>query len=168
MTQDVNALCEQIRALVDSGEVTFSQIARETDKSASTISSFMNGTYGANPQNIIKSLSAWLEQYQQKSALPEGPDFVQTHTVDRIWAALRYAHQKGAVSVVHGVPGVSKTEAALRYTQGQNNVWMITVTPCTSSLLECLTELAEEIGICNIPRCKGPLSRAIKRKLKGT
>ncbi|EDU8832784.1 AAA family ATPase, partial [Salmonella enterica subsp. enterica] len=67
-----------------------------------------------------------------------------------------------------GNPGVGKTEAAREYRRTNNNVWMITVTPSCASVLECLTELAFELGMNDAPRRKGPLSRALRRRLEGT
>ena len=45
---------------------------------------------------------------------------------------------------------------------------MITASPSSASILECITELAEALGIDKAPRHKGPLVRTVRRRLSGT
>ncbi|ENT2759046.1 AAA family ATPase, partial [Escherichia coli] len=93
---------------------------------------------------------------------------VETQTVKQIWTSMRFASLTESIAVVCGNPGVGKTEAAREYRRTNNNVWMITITPSCASVLECLTELAFELGMNDAPRRKGPLSRALRRRLEGT
>ncbi|EMX4734024.1 AAA family ATPase, partial [Escherichia coli] len=73
--------------------------------------------------------------------------FVETQTVKQIWTSMRFASLTESIAVVCGNPGVGKTEAAREYRRTNNNVWMITITPSCASVLECLTELAFELGM---------------------
>lgn len=113
-------------------------------------------------------LQRWLEKYHAVAELPEPPRFVETQTVKQIWTSMRFASLTESIAVVCGNPGVGKTEAAREYRRTNNNVWMITITPSCASVLECLTELAFELGMNDAPRRKGPLSRALRLRLEGT
>ncbi|EOU8985287.1 AAA family ATPase, partial [Escherichia coli] len=143
-------------------------IALESGLSTGTISSFINDKYNGDNERVSQILQRWLEKYHAVAELPEPPRFVETQTVKQIWTSMRFASLTESIAVVCGNPGVGKTEAAREYRRTNNNVWMITITPSCASVLECLTELAFELGMNDAPRRKGPLSRALRRRLEGT
>lgn len=157
-----------LRTLVENEETTFKQIALESGLSTGTISSFINDKYNGDNERISQILQRWLEKYHAVAELPEPPRFVETQTVKQIWTSMRFASLTESIAVVCGNPSVGKTEAAREYRRTNNNVWMITITPSCASVLECLTELAFELGMNDAPRRKGPLSRALRRRLEGT
>lgn len=157
-----------LRTLVESGETTMTRIAKESGVSLSAVSGFMNDKYNGNMETIGDILELWLEDYHRAAELPEPPRFVETRTARQIWTSMRFASLTESISVICGNPGVGKTEAAREFRRTNNNVWMITVTPSCASVLECLTELAYELGMNDAPRRKGPLSRALRRRLEGT
>lgn len=157
-----------LRTLVENEETTFKQIALESGLSTGTISSFINDKYNGDNERVSQILQRWLEKYHAVAELPEPPRFVETQTVKQIWTSMRFASMTESIAVVCGNPGVGKTEAAREYRRTNNNVWMITITPSCASVLECLTELAFELGMNDAPRRKGPLSRALRRRLEGT
>ncbi|GIZ61008.1 transposase [Escherichia coli] len=157
-----------LRTLVENEETTFKQIALESGLSTGTISSFINDKYNGDNERVSQMLQRWLEKYHAVAELPEPPRFVETQTVKQIWTSMRFASLTESIAVVCGNPGVGKTEAAREYRRTNNNVWMITITPSCASILECLTELAFELGMNDAPRRKGPLSRALRRRLEGT
>ncbi|HAP0139462.1 TPA: AAA family ATPase [Escherichia coli] len=157
-----------LRTLVDNEKATFKQISLESGVSTGTLSSFMNDKYNGDNGRVAQILNRWLENYHRAAELPEPPRFVETQTVKQIWTSMRFASLTESIAVVCGNPGVGKTEAAREYRRTNNNVWMITITPSCASVLECLTELAFELGMNDAPRRKGPLSRALRRRLEGT
>ncbi|HEL8020619.1 TPA: AAA family ATPase [Escherichia coli] len=157
-----------LRTLVENEETTFKQIALESGLSTGTISSFINDKYNGDNERVSQMLQRWLEKYHAVAELPEPPRFVETQTVKQIWTSMRFASLTESIAVVCGNPGVGKTEAAREYRRTNNNVWMITITPSCASVLECLTELAFELGMNDAPHRKGPLSRALRRRLEGT
>lgn len=157
-----------LRTLVENEETTFKQIALESGLSTGTISSFINDKYNGDNERVSQILQRWLVKYHAVAELPEPPRFVETQTVKQIWTSMRFASLTESIAVVCGNPGVGKTEAAREYRRTNNNVWMITITPSCASVLECLTELAFELGMNDAPRRKGPLSRALRRRLEGT
>lgn len=157
-----------LRTLVENEETTFKQIALESGLSTGTISSFINDKYNGDNERVSQILQRWLKKYHAVAELPEPPRFVETQTVKQIWTSMRFASLTESIAVVCGNPGVGKTEAAREYRRTNNNVWMITITPSCASVLECLTELAFELGMNDAPRRKGPLSRALRRRLEGT
>lgn len=165
---NISDIREGLRTLVENEETTFKQIALESGLSTGTISSFINDKYNGDNERVSQILQRWLEKYHAVAELPEPPRFVETQTVKQIWTSMRFASLTESIAVVCGNPGVGKTEAAREYRRTNNNVWMITITPSCASVLECLTELAFELGMNDAPRRKGPLSRALRRRLEGT
>ncbi|SAU80271.1 Mu B transposition protein%2C C terminal [Klebsiella variicola] len=128
----------------------------------------MNNKYAGDNDRVEKALQRWVNKQHSAAELPEPPRFIETPTVKQIWTAFRYAHLTECIGVVCGNPGVGKSEAAREYRRSNDNVWMITITPSCASVLECLTELAYELGMNDAPRRKGPLARALRRRLDGT
>ncbi|EFK2650333.1 AAA family ATPase [Escherichia coli] len=165
---NISDIREELRTLVESEKVTFKQIAIESDISTGTVSAFINDKYSGDNERIAQVLKCWLDDYLAAADLPELPGFVQTQTVKQIWTSIRFASLTESIAVICGNPGVGKSEAAKEYRRTNNNVWMITMAPSRVSVLECLTELAFELGMNGIPRCKGPLSRELRRRLGGT
>lgn len=165
---NISDIRAELRTLVENEETTFKQIALESGLSTGTISSFINDKYNGDNERVSQILQRWLEKYHSVAELPEPPRFVETQTVKQIWTSMRFASLTESIAVVCGNPGVGKTEAAREYRRTNNNVWMITITPSCASVLECLTELAFELGMNDAPRRKGPLSRALRRRLEGT
>lgn len=162
-------LISTIKGLIDAKKVTQSQLAKEIGKSSSVISQYLNGKYEKGDTDAVtEKLTAWLALQHSRASNPSAPRFVQTQTANQIHTALAYAHAAECISVVFGASGVGKTTAVKHYTQDNPNVWMITASPSASSLSECLYELALELGMDDAPRRKGPLARAIKRRLMGT
>ncbi len=157
-----------LRTLVENGETTLTRVAKESGVALSTVSGFMNDKYNGDMETIGRTLQRWLENYHRAAELPEPPRFVETRTARQIWTSMRFASLTESISVICGNPGVGKTEAAREFRRTNNNVWMITITPSCASVLECLTELAYELGMNDAPRRKGPLSRALRRRLEGT
>lgn len=165
---NISDIRAELRTLVENEETTFKQIALESGLSTGTISSFINDKYNGDNERVSQILQRWLVKYHAVAELPEPPRFVETQTVKQIWTSMRFASLTESIAVVCGNPGVGKTEAAREYRRTNNNVWMITITPSCASVLECLTELAFELGMNDAPRRKGPLSRALRRRLEGT
>lgn len=164
---DLTALRADLRALADGKNITWAQIARETGLSGGTISGFMNDKYNGDNQRVAAALTRWIANQRAADALPEPPRFIETPTARRIWTSLRFARLTESIAVICGHPGVGKTAAAREYCRRNDNVWLITITPACASVLECLTELADALGMNDIPRRKGPLARALRRRLSG-
>lgn len=164
---DINAISKTIRDMVDAEKATMTQIASETGFSVAAISAFANGNYKGNNGRVAEAVEVWLDNYQQKSTLAEPPRFVETQTVRQIWTVFQFAQLAECISVIAGNPGVGKTIAAREYSI-KPNVWMMTASPSCATVTECLTELAEVLGISDAPRRKGPLARAIRRRMNGT
>ena len=91
-----------------------------------------------------------------------------THTARQIMDDMTYAHVTQSIAVIYGASGVGKSEALRHYASHNPNVWMVTASPCRSTLTECLYELAMELGMEQAPRLRGPLARAVRRRLVGT
>lgn len=158
---------ERICLMLDNKEITGSKLARELGISTSTLSQVKNGTYIAETTAIEEKMSAWLDMRAQKSVVTD-PGFVMTETARQIQADISFANATNSIVVIHGASGVGKTKAAADYQRRNPNVWMITASPSRATMTECLYELAMALGMEQAPRLRGPLARAIRRRLAGT
>ena len=167
--QDQNtAVVMRVRALQESKAISGAQLAREIGVSTATISQILNDRYTADPSTVIEKLASWLELRNQKQQRPANPGFVMTQTARQIMDDMTYAQISQSISVIYGASGVGKSESLREYARSNPNVWLITASPCRSSLTECLYELAMELGMEQAPRLRGPLARAVRKRLVGT
>ncbi|XDF79170.1 AAA family ATPase [Aliivibrio fischeri] len=159
----------RIRTILDSKEVSASQLAKEMSVSPATISQILKGSYKADTTKIIEKMAKWLTLREQKNNAPiTNPGFVMTTTAKQIINDMTYAQISESIVVIYGASGVGKSEAIREYKRTNNNVWHITASPSRSSLTECLYELAMELGMDDAPRRKGSLSRVIRNRLQGS
>lgn len=158
----------RVKALIESRAVTGAQLGREIGVSAAAISQVLGDSYKADPAAIIEKIASWLELREARQARPVNPGFVMTHTARQIMDDMTYAHVTQSIAVIYGASGVGKSEALRHYASHNPNVWMVTASPCRSTLTECLYELAMELGMEQAPRLRGPLARAVRRRLVGT
>ncbi|EEI0027151.1 AAA family ATPase [Salmonella enterica] len=163
---DISEVINTINALISSGQLTQMVVAKETGLSDATISAFRKGKYKGDNASVSESLIAWYGNWQRRNTLPERPQFVETQTVKELRDLFQSVRVMGCINVIVGAPGVGKTVTARDYCSNPNT-WMITLSPAHSSVTECLLELADALGLKDVSKNKGDLSRAIRRKLTG-
>lgn len=158
----------RVKALLEQSTVTQAQIAKEIGVSGSTINQLLNGNYKADPTAMVQKLANWLTARDQRADAPRDPGFVMTETAKQIMADMGYALTTQSIVIIHGISGVGKTTALREFQRNNNNVWVITTSPSRATMTECLYELAMELGMDNAPRLRGPLARALRRRLRNT
>ncbi|MGR6833619.1 AAA family ATPase [Aliivibrio wodanis] len=159
----------RIRTILESKDVTSSQLAKEVGVSPATISQILNGSYKADPAKNIDKLSSWLLLREQKANGPIiNPGFVMTTTAQQIINDISFAHAVAddGIVVIYGSPGVGKSQAIKHYQNNNNNVWVIFACPSLSSLTAFLYEFALELGIPTPAKRKDELSRQITRRIR--
>lgn len=158
----------RVKALLEQSTVTQAQIAKEIGVSGSTVNQLLNGNYKADPAAMVQKLANWLTARDQRADAPRDPGFVMTETAKQIMADMGYALTTQSIVIIHGISGVGKTTALREFQRNNNNVWVITTSPSRATMTECLYELAMELGMDNAPRLRGPLARALRRRLRNT
>ena len=158
----------RVKALLEQSTVTQAQIAKEIGVSGSTVNQLLNGNYKADPTAMVQKLANWLIARDQRADAPRDPGFVMTETAKQIMADMGYALTTQSIVIIHGISGVGKTTALREFQRNNNNVWVITTSPSRATMTECLYELAMELGMENAPRLRGPLARALRRRLRNT
>ena len=158
----------RVKALLEQSTVTQAQIAKEIGVSGSTVNPLLNGNYKADPTAMVQKLANWLTARDQRADAPRDPGFVMTETAKQIMADMGYALTTQSIVIIHGISGVGKTTALREFQRNNNNVWVITTSPSRATMTECLYELAMELGMDNAPRLRGPLARALRRRLRNT
>lgn len=158
-----------LRSIVENDGISYTVIAREAGSTAGAVSAFMNAKYKGDNESVNGKLTIWLANRAARvNQMPQAPDFIETKTYRQIMSALQYSQIAQCISVIWGVPGVGKSKSLQHFAHKRPNVWMITVSPSRVSLVECLYEIALELGIGNAPRRAGQLGRVIRQKLRGT
>lgn len=158
----------RVKALLEQSIVTQAQIAKEIGVSGSTVNQLLNGNYKADPTAMLQKLANWLTAREQRADAPRDPGFVMTETARQINADMGYALTTQSIVIIHGISGVGKTTALREFQRKHNNVWVITTSPSRATMTECMYELAMELNMENAPRLRGPLARAIRRRLRNT
>ncbi|STO71359.1 Mu phage DNA transposition protein B [Avibacterium paragallinarum] len=162
-------IIEQIKQIIESGEIAQAALAREVDLSGGALSSFLNGKYKGDNQKIRQVLENWLEQREiKRSQFISAPDFIETPTAKLIHTIISYAHALGCITTVFGMSGAGKTVAAREYQKRHRNVWLVTASPSRASLAEMLYEIALALGVGEPPKRKAALARLIEARMKDT
>ena len=98
----------------------------------------------------------------------ERDGFVETQSAELVISTLSYAKANGDFALIHGSPGTGKT-SALRYFAGQyDHVWVATMTPSLSTVVPCLEEIAEAIGIKEPSGGARRIAQAIRARVKNS
>ncbi len=106
-------IIEQIKQIIESGEINRMQLAKEIGVTPPVISSYLNGKYTGDNDKITQSLEGWLEQREiKRSQFMTAPEFIQTPTAELIHTIISYAHALGCITTVFGMSGAGKTVAA--------------------------------------------------------
>lgn len=149
------------------------KIAKEigTGVSAATLSQWLNGNYQGDNAKIERRVRSWYETYLERRAragLPDAPEWVETTTTERIVAGLRYAQLAQDMVIIYGPAGVSKSATCAHYRTIAPGVVMATMTPATTSVTNCLREIAEACGLRDLPTTAAGLQKVIVNKLQAS
>jgi len=142
------------------------QIARHAGVSDSVLSRWLSESYTGDNAAIERRIVDWFAATEK--TMPGDcepiPSWVQTPTATAIEAALDYARSRPSIAVVYGGAGVGKTTAITRYARAKNDVWVVTATPSSSSMLEVLRAIYEAMTKYRY-RCEEKRSRDISRMI---
>lgn len=166
------ALRDQLNAIMSADKrLTQAQLSREIGVSASALNQWFKGVYAGDNDGIEAKLRMWVDAYQQRRAtgeqMPTAPSWVQTATGQRIIGALGYAHVASDIAVIYGGAGLGKTSAIKQYAGNALNVWHVTMTPASASVVTALEEICAALGL-NEQGGAAKLHRAILRRVRGT
>ena len=165
-------LRDALRALMQTDRrLTQAQIAKEIGFSPSAYNQWLKGVYAGDNDGVETKLRRWLDAYQSRKAhheqMPTAPDWVPTATGQRIIGALGYAQVAGDIAVIYGGAGLGKTSAIQQYASTALNVWHVTMTPASASVVTALEEICAVLGLVEQGGA-AKLFRAIVRKVRGT
>jgi DNA transposition AAA+ family ATPase len=159
-----------VRAALTAG-LTQALIAKESGVSATTLSQWLADQYPGDNDAVAVKVKRWLDARQareeEQRRMPAAPDFVSTPTAERVLVALQYAQMAADITVIYGGAGLGKTSAIRHYATVSPQVWVATMTPASASVVTCLEEICEQIGIAYSGGASR-LHRAILKKISGT
>lgn len=137
-------------ALPASQRYSQARIAKESGVSSSAVSQYLSGTYAGDTDAVEAKLARWLDAEQEKRSadamMPVAPGYVPTPTSEKVIGALRYAQTAQDIAVIYGGAGLGKTSGIKRYVALMPQVWHITMTPASASVVTALQEIAEVVG----------------------
>lgn len=165
-------LRDALRALMQTDQrLTQVQIAKEISLSPSAFNQWLKGVYAGDNDGIETKLRRWLDVYHSRKAhndqMPTAPTWVPTSTGQRIIGALGYAQVAGDIAVIYGGAGLGKTTAIRQFAGTSVNVWHVTMTPATASVVTALEEICAVLGLAEQGGA-AKLMRAITRKVRGS
>jgi DNA transposition AAA+ family ATPase len=166
-------LREKVRAAMEVDKKLSQAIAsKEIGISATTLSQWLSARYAGDNEGIEAKVRMWIEGLHARrmaaEALPSAPGWVSTPTGERIIQALRYGQVAGDIVLVYGAAGVSKTQSILRYQSSSPNVWVATMKPSTSTVMPCLEEIGDTLGVRESGGGASRLQRMIAKKVANT
>ena len=76
--------------------------------------------------------------------------------------------KEGDMVAIHVEAGVGKSVTCRHYAAQNPNVWVLTCSPAANTIMAALEEVAEAVGLRELPSGAARLQREIKRRLRGT
>lgn len=169
---DCATVAERVRVAIAIRSLSQNTAAREIGISASALSRFLSGTYGADDRAVATKAAAWLELVDQRDKLPAGmvapTAFVRTPTGDLIISALEYGQLIGDLVLISGAPGVGKTTAMKHYRDARTNVWLATMSPDTKTPVPMLMEIGISLGLRSHSGGAAKMRRDISERIRDT
>lgn len=107
--QQLESIRAQARQYLDEKRVTAAQVAKQVALSASTVSSFLVGSYAGNNEKVARKIVNWIEQHArgEKTGLPEG--VVTTGVIEKMIGLAQMVVKSRKVGIVTGGAGNGKT-----------------------------------------------------------
>lgn len=165
-------LRERLRATMAADRrLSQAAVAREIGISASALNQWLKGIYAGDNEAIESKLVIWLVAYDERrqagETMPRAPEWVETPTAARIVGALSYAQAAGDIAIVYGGAGLGKSTAIRHYQGISLNVWHVTMTPASASVVTALEEICAALGLTETGGA-AKLHRAIVRRVRGS
>jgi DNA transposition AAA+ family ATPase len=146
-------------------------ISREIGVSPSAYNQWTKGVYAGDNPGIEAKLRIWLDALAARRAagarMPAAPEWIPTPTAQRIIGALSYAQGAGDIAVIYGGAGLGKTTAIRHYVSASLNVWHVTMTPASASIVTALEEICATLGLAETGGA-AKLFRAVVKRVRGT
>ncbi len=163
----------EIAALqASNSKLTQAEIARQSGVGSTRINQWLNGRYPGDNAALEQDIARWVDAYRerelQRRALPAAPAWVSTPSAERVLAALAYAQTAGDIAVIYGGAGLGKTTAILQYQRISPNVWHATMSPCMATVVPCYEEVADALGLRELPQGASRIQRALVKRIAGT
>lgn len=165
----MKTLQEQVKVLIEKGELSQAELAEKIDKSEATVSLWLKGKYSGNVAAINETVEKFLhfneEQQAQKAEKSDIP-FILTSVAKQIFTYAKLCQQDGEIGIIHGGSGLGKTTAIEAF--AKNNHGVIILEPdedCGAKVL--ITELYEKLGFTGRIR-PYYMKKEILKKLTGS
>ncbi len=165
-----DALRDEVRAIMEREGMSQADVSKVSGVKYGTFTAWLSGTYAGRNENVAAEVQIWLEARKEQqntlTKIPQAPGFQATTTARHILDVLSFAQASPDFVLVVGGAGIGKTTSLKRYQETNPNVWMITMSPTSSSPHALLMELCEEMRLSERQPMK--LMRAIGRKVAGS
>lgn len=162
----------KVQALLNSGELTQAQVARESGLSAAALSGWLKDTYKGDNNAVEEKLTKWLDARARSSltsgAMPAAPGWIDTPTGRRIHGVLGFAQAASDLACIYGGAGLGKTISLRSYAEANPNVWVVRMSTAHGAVSSALEEIAETIGLRGISGRAARLQRELIERLRNT
>lgn len=148
---DLKPIIDRFRAWTDAHHLSQVEAARLCGISSAALSQTLAGKYAGNVGRIAAAMDRAVDRAARREKAPRRPAFAMTSVAADVLSGLETAHTEGCMTLIMGESGLGKTEAALRYVEGEPETVYIPWYPAKRRDRACsprpvLIELAARIG----------------------
>jgi len=169
LTQDqIDHARDTLGAYLTSKKLTIDDVAKQTSRSASSITQFLDNAYRGDNSRLARLIVAWVEQHArgETSGMPSG--YISTAVTRRMYAVMRKVHSTRTVGLIVGPAGVSKSvmceSAASGLIPGAVHIECVSGSHSASQFAKMW---ARRLG-CGSTGALGVVEEAIIKRLRGT
>ncbi|HEX2882270.1 MAG TPA: AAA family ATPase [Polyangiaceae bacterium] len=160
----VAELRERVQACLTDTGTSLRACASEIGFNHGILSRWLGGTSKTGDAKLEAALGEWIGR-----AFPKDPAivdaYVETSGAERVYSALAFAQVNQDMVAIYGQPGNGKTRAIHQYRMQQRNAWLSTMSPAVAGVVPVLEEIAESVGIKNLPGGARRIVKAIHTRV---
>lgn len=165
-------LVERVRAVLKAEGLSQSGASKQIGVSSSALSQWLSDSYRGDIEAVEAKVKTWLDARDERvaaaSVLPTKPSWFPSPTARKIVSTLQYAQMMGDLVVIYGGAGLGKTVTLEHYRASNPSVWIATMAPDTKGVVSCLEEVAEAVGIREVPGGTRKIARLIRKRIDDT
>ena len=159
-------LCQLFAERLERLGQTEAEAAADIGYTASSLSTLLSGTYGANPATICKKIRQLLTAEAREAAAVQLPGIAETQVVRDIEGYCRGRRDRKTMGFVCGQPGIGRSVGVRRFAATNENVHLFSI-PSGCTPVYILRAIAAALGVSHDKKTRLAIRDLLIKALRG-
>lgn len=158
-------IIKKLKDLQDKLGLSQAKVAKQIGINAGALSSWVNGTYNGNNEELEEKIIRFIEVKEQTlQSKIKNVDFCKTSIAERVYTAASLCQTDNEIGIIYGASGLGKTTSIKEYAKRNNGVIIIEADESYTSKI-IIHELYEKLGLTG-QMTVHKMKKEITKKLK--